>query len=60
MITTNDLLDKVLDDLETLLSWCQADEESSYDAGAKAQEREDAKRHKRLSKAYDLLKDCRK
>ena len=60
METTNELLDRLLLDLEVLRGWAEADKDASNESNAKDQARDDEARAKLINRAILLLRDCYK
>jgi hypothetical protein len=54
-LTTDELVTDVVERVEILIGWAEADYEGSIESGAKAQASDDKKRVKNLKKALVLL-----
>jgi len=57
---TNEKVNQVLAEINTLILWAEADADQSQESGAKDQERADRARAAILRKAHGLVAKCRR
>lgn len=58
MMKTNELLEKVTANIETMIGWADADREQSLDDGADDQAVSDDGRARKLRRVLALLQEC--